>query len=172
MRARNIISQHTRRWQIALIVFGAFMGLLLTWLPLQLYFDVSKALSSQYELLSNNYFIISKPVTIFNTLGLPTTGFNEKETDELKQQEFVSQAGAFTVNRFRASVTAGVPQTDLSLYTEMFFESVPDKFIDRLPSEWYWNKNANQVPVIVPTDYLNLYNFGFAAGQGLKEMSR
>jgi hypothetical protein len=167
----NIVSRHSSRWQIILIVAGAFMGLLLTWLPLQLYFDINNTLSEQKDLLSNNYFIINKAVSIFNTMGIPVRGFNTDEIAELRKQPYVSQVGAFTVNRFKANVSAGVPNTDMRFSTEVFFESVPDAFIDELPSEWYWKEGSPQVPVIVPSDYLNLYNFGFASGQGLPQIS-
>ncbi len=156
---------------MGLIVAGAFMGLLLTWLPLQLYFDISGTLSRQKDLLGNNYFIINKPVSVFNTLGLPTPRFNANEINDMGKQPFISRAAFFTVNRFKATVSAGIPNTDIHLLTDIFFEAVPDGFIDELPPGFRWRKDDAEVPVIVPADYFNLYNFGFAAGQGLPPIS-
>ena len=58
-----------------------------------------------------------------------------------------------------------------SLATYLFFESVPDEFFDKLPSQWYFNPEDKFVPIILSRDYLTLYNFGFAMPQGLPQVS-
>ena len=45
---------------------------------------------------------------------------------------------------------------------DVFFESVPDAFIDVDLKEWKWDQNASYVPLIIPKFYLDLWNFGFA----------
>jgi hypothetical protein len=61
----------------------------------------------------------------------------------------------------------GIP----GMYTELFFESVPDAFIDVDQSAWKWQEGDSLVPIVVPRDYIKLYNFGFAPAQGLPPMT-
>jgi hypothetical protein len=55
--------------------------------------------------------------------------------------------------------------------TDMFFESVPDDFLDVSAEQWEYDPDSHLVPIILPRTYLNLYNFGFASSQGLPTFS-
>ena len=55
--------------------------------------------------------------------------------------------------------------------TMLFFESIPTEFIDVADSDWKFDPAKPEVPVIMSRDYLSLYNFGFAASQGLPQIS-
>ena len=61
--------------------------------------------------------------------------------------------------------------TGLYFSTEMFFEAVPDQYIDVDSDKWYFNPDNTEIPIIIPRNYLNLYNFGFAQSQGLPKLS-
>lgn len=41
-----------------------------------------------------------------------------------------------------------------------------------MPEAWKWDSTQNFIPIIIPEDYLNLYNFGFAESQGLPVFSK
>ena len=53
----------------------------------------------------------------------------------------------------------------------LFFESIPTEFIDVADSEWKFDPEKPEIPIIMSRDYLSLYNFGFAASQGLPQVS-
>lgn len=53
----------------------------------------------------------------------------------------------------------------------MFFESIPDSYVDAASSQWGWREGVDEIPVIISKDYLSLYNFGFANSAGLPQMS-
>ena len=55
--------------------------------------------------------------------------------------------------------------------TMLFFESVPDRFVDGVASGWRFDERTGEVPIIISKDYLALYNFGFAGSAGLPQMS-
>ena len=55
--------------------------------------------------------------------------------------------------------------------TEMFFESVPDKFIDVKSNKWVYTQGDSRIPIILPRNYLDLYNFGFAQSKNLPKLS-
>ena len=45
---------------------------------------------------------------------------------------------------------------------DIFFESIPDRFIDEKSAFWEWEENQSFVPIMVPKFYLDLWNFGLA----------
>ncbi|MDE7096325.1 MAG: ABC transporter permease, partial [Muribaculaceae bacterium] len=55
--------------------------------------------------------------------------------------------------------------------TALFFESVPDAFVDIPGADWQFGPAQDIVPVMIPKDYLALYNFGFAGSVGLPQLS-
>ena len=55
--------------------------------------------------------------------------------------------------------------------TMMFFESVPDMFIDVKTDKWHFSPDSNEIPIIIPRNYLNLYNFGFSHTQNLPQIT-
>jgi hypothetical protein len=65
----------------------------------------------------------------------------------------------------------GSKKLGVEFSTEMFFEAVPDDFIDVDLSRWQWHEGDDEVPIILPRNYLDLYNFGFASSQGLPALS-
>jgi len=54
----------------------------------------------------------------------------------------------------------------------MFFESVPDEFIDVKSKEWKWETGSTTIPLIIPNQFLDLYNFGFAPSQNLMQLTQ
>ena len=65
---------------------------------------------------------------------------------------------------------AGIGKTSFTR-TYLFFESVPDRFLDVRSDEWGFEEGSEFVPIILPRNYLNLYNFGFASTRGLPQVS-
>ena len=55
--------------------------------------------------------------------------------------------------------------------TQMFFESVPDAYIDVKSADWRFDERSDFLPIILPRNYLNLYNFGFAQSRNLPQLS-
>ncbi|MDE6836105.1 MAG: ABC transporter permease, partial [Muribaculaceae bacterium] len=55
--------------------------------------------------------------------------------------------------------------------TAMFFEAIPDRYVDVPKSQWSWSEGSDVVPLIISKDYLTLYNFGFASAAGLPQLS-
>lgn len=167
---RRLFTGNIAPWQRILIAFGAFAGLLLLWVPMQLYADLSGSLSVKNEMFSDHFLVLNKEVTFMKALGAAPDVFTEQEVNDLAQVPGVQAVGAFASNSFRAMASADYNGASM-FRTELFFESVPDRFLDQKPKGWNWEPEDEDVPVILPADYLALYNFGFAPGQGLPQIS-
>ena len=75
------------------------------------------------------------------------------------------RTGGFTRNKFPLTLyiwPMGKVGLGAAAKTDLFFESIPDEFLDFVPEEWEWDENSSTVPIIVPKFYLDLWNFGLA----------
>ncbi len=93
-----------------------------------------------------------------------------EEIENLKKQPFIEKVGLLTASRFK--VSAQSPSERFPFYTDMFFESVPDEFIDVKSNDWKWETGSTTIPLIIPNQFLDLYNFGFAPSQNLMQLTQ
>jgi len=156
-------------------LLGAFLGTLAGFVLLlagiQFYMDIKSVLSENRDLLDPEYIVINKKVNIGNTLGLSGGGFTEEEIAEIEAQPFADQVAAFNSNEFPVQAYTEGDQVP-NFITDLFFEAIPDEYIDVKSEDWQWDPEEGTIPVIIPQDYLNLYNFGFAPSQGLPQIPK
>ena len=77
--------------------------------------------------------------------------------------------GQFSSNDY--SLEATIRVSGQGMRTMMFFESLPDEYLDVNDRQWKFDPDNPKIPVIISRDYLTLYNFGFAPSQGLPQAS-
>jgi hypothetical protein len=150
---------------------GTLAGFVLLLSGIQFYMDIKKVLSENRDLLDPEYIVINKKVNIGQTLGLSKSGFTIEEIEDISAQSFADEVAPFVSNEFPIS---GYTENERfpDFYTELFFEAVPDAYIDVKTEDWKWDPEEGTIPVIIPQDYLNLYNFGFAPSQGLPQIPK
>jgi len=162
---RKLLWQSDNRWQLIGAGIGTAIGLVLVLGAVQLYIDVHHLLR-QDSGADPRYVQINKRVGLLNTLSGPST-FSEKEIEEILDKPFVQSVGVLTANDFHVSAAS----PNLGFYTELFFESVPDPFLDVREPRFRWEEGDRELPILLSRDYLALYNFGFAPGQGLPQLT-
>jgi len=150
---------------------GTLAGFVLLLAGIQFYMDIKSVLSQNRDLMDPEYIVINKKVNIGQTLGLARVGFTEEEIEEIASQPFADQVAPFLSNQFPVS---GYTENERfpDFYTDLFFEAIPDEYIDVKSEDWKWDPNLKTIPIIIPQDYLNLYNFGFAPSQGLPQIPK
>lgn len=156
-------------FQLVLTMIALVIGVSLMAVTINLYLNFKELLSDN-DAFSNNYLVINKSVGYFNTFGLSSTTFSERELKKIKAKEMVKDAEGFTANQFDVIIKKGEP---FNLYLEMFFESVPKKFIDKVPSTWTWKEGDQVVPIIMSNEFYNLFSFGYTpTKQGLPQLPK
>jgi len=167
----GILWKDNSRAHLLWAFLGTLAGFVLLMSGIQFYIDIKSVLSQNRDLLDPEYIIINKKVGIGQTLGMVDAGFTEEEIEELADQPFADRVATFISNEFPVS---GYTENERfpDFYTELFFESVPDEYIDIKTEEWRWDPEEGTIPIIIPQDYLNLYNFGFAQSQGLPQIPK
>lgn len=160
-----VIFSGESRWQIAVALFGGVIGLVLMMSAVELWFDL-RALNEGSS-GEERFVMVNKQVSLLNTFGV-ASGFNEDELEDIIGQPFVENVSPLTSNQFR--VTAYSPQLGFS--TELFFESLPARYLDlKDPMGFSWREGDARLPIVLSRDYLALYNFGFAPAQGLPQFT-
>lgn len=156
--------------QIAGYAATLLVGAAIVMLACQLYSDIRPLLTQQTDVFRGHAITLSKNVGALQSLNKRGIYFTDKEIAELESQSFVKQVARFTSSAFhsKASINFG----GQGLYTDLFFEGVPDRYIDVQSDQWHWDSTGNFIPVIIPEDYLSLYNFGFAESQALPVISK
>ena len=148
------------------------IGVLIILTTSQLYFDMQPMLQQNSEVFKSNYAIISKNVTVFKTADKGKLYFSSEELQDLRDQPFVKDVAPFKTATFKIRAFGELAETMPVFYADLFFESIPNKYLNITAKEWQWDSTLNFIPIVIPEDYLNLYNFGFAESQGLPVLSK
>ena len=117
--------------------------------------------------MKSDFLIINKKVGMGNALSGHSHVFSGAEMGELENQLFVEKTGKFTRAQYQIQASLGMNGQSM-MSTELFFESVPDEFVDVSTKDWqYVPGESKTVPIILPRSYVNMYNFGFARSHHL-----
>lgn len=166
----KLLRRHISIGQLAGFFAANLVGMVIILCGIQVYLDIEPTLSGKDGLIGNDYIIVSKPVKQLGSLmGNNTARFSAEEIGDMAAQPFAESVGEFKSSQY--GVYARLNTGSKSVSTEMFFESVPDQYIDVDTDQWAFDPESQTIPIIVPRNYLNLYNFGFAQAQGLPQLS-
>ena len=167
----KLLRRHISLPQFAGFFFANLLGMIIVLLSLQFYRDVKPVFSEEDGFIRPDFLILSKRISALNSIGLGSVNtFSQKEMDELRAQPFCKRVGAFTASQYKVACSMGISGV-AQFGTEMFFESVPDAFVDVDLKKWHFSEGDDVVPIILPRTYLAIYNFGFAQSQNLPKIS-
>ncbi|MCD8102526.1 MAG: ABC transporter permease [Alistipes sp.] len=165
----KVLNSNKGLWRFAGFTIANIAGLAVILGAFQIYRDASPLLDSPDSFMRNDYVILSKKVTSLQSVGVGSSDFRPAEISDIASQPFVVRTGVFTPATYHidASVSAG----GMGMSSFLFFEAVPDAFIDVRSDIWRLDTAAKVIPIIIPRNYLNLYNYGFSRSQGLPQVS-
>ena len=165
----KLLRCHLSPAQLVGFALAGVVGMTILLTSWQAYRDIRPLLTAPDAIVRGDFLVLSKRVGALQTLGLGSTDFAPAEIADLEAQPFVRAVGAFTPADYRIAGSVGAGSMRFSTY--LFFESVPDRFLDIRPGEWHYEAGSREVPIIIPRNYVNLYNYGFARSQGLPQLS-
>ncbi len=117
-----------------------------------------------------DYVMVSKHIGMGTTISGANTDFSKNEIDDVASQPFVRKVCGFTSTNYKVDAHMGISGQPV-LSSELFFESVPDDFVEIDKNLWGWKEGQKEVPVIVPRTYINMYNFGYAQSHNAPKIS-
>lgn len=162
----KLLRKHISLFELAIFFVANLIGMTVILGGIQLYSDVKPVMSGESRLIGSDYLVVTRPV---ERVGSGGKRFSADDIAELSAQEFVTEVGAFTSSQYE--VYGSILFGGRKLSTMLFFESVPDDFLDIQPKEWRYIAGDDMIPIILPRNYLNLYNFGFSSTQQLPQIT-
>lgn len=166
----KLLRRHISAPQFVGFFFANLFGMFIVLLGFQFYRDVLPVFTQGDSFMSADYLIMSKRITTGATLSGRSGAFAPTEVAEMGAQPFARKVGAFTSTEYKVNARMGVNGVPV-LSSELFFESVPDGFVDAPLDQWHWTEGSREVPIILPRTYINMYNFGFAQSHSLPKIS-
>ncbi|MDE6248006.1 MAG: ABC transporter permease [Muribaculaceae bacterium] len=180
----RLLRKNTSPARIAGFMVSNLIGLTIMAVGLQFYLDAYPIWDEEDSFLKSEYIAINKVIDASSTLGDKSPDFTPEEIADLQAQPWAERVGAFTRADFKVYGSLALTSPSDSntgdtvnhsenrrLSTAMFFEAVPDEFIDVKDNGFRWTPDSEEIPIIISKDYLALYNFGFAGAAGLPRMS-
>ena len=167
----KLLRQHISIGQLAGFFLANLFGMIIVLLSVQFYTDIIPVFTEGDTFMKKDYIIATKKISAIGSFAGKSNTFSDEDLKSLKEQSFTKNVGAFTPSQFKVSAGFGMQEAGIHLSTEMFFESVPDQFVDVSLDKWHFNKESRNIPIILPRNYLNLYNFGFAQSRSLPKLS-
>ena len=162
----RLLRKHISVFELAVFFIANLIGMVVILAGIQIYSDIKPMLSGDKSLIGNEYVVISKEIDSTGFYSNNTIG--EEEIEEVRNQEFIENVGEFSSAQYKIYGSASLMGQSFS--TLLFFESIPDEFLDIENEEWKFEiptdtmiESGNVViPIVIPRNYLNLYNFGFS----------
>ena len=165
----KLLRHHISVAQLAGFFLANLCGMVIVLLGIQFYNDVLPVFIQSDSFLKKDYIVVSKKVSTLGSFLGRSNQFSNGDIEEVKEQPFTESVGPFTSSHFQVSAGLGIEGIQMS--TAMFFESVPDEFVDIETDKWRFTPGDGTIPIIIPRNYLNLYNFGFAQSRSLPQIS-
>lgn len=164
---KKLIKTSAGKWRTLMATIGLTVAMLLILAAMQLQVNFNDLLygKSNQDSIAN-FLVVNKKITEA-TLG--QSQLSTQEIEDLKQQPFIQAVGKITPSQFKITASGG---NILPFSSELFFESVPDEFLDIKNPQWQWKDDAQFIPVVIPNMFLDLYNFGFASSQQTPQLTQ
>jgi hypothetical protein len=166
----KLLRQHISKGQLIGFAIANLIGLTIVLLAVQFYRDVRPVFNDEESFIRKDYLLITRAVTGAGAMMGNNSEFSDADISDLEGQPWCRQVGRFLNSDFAIDARLGVGSGH-AMHSQFFFEAIPDEFIDIDPDQWGFNASKPEVPVIISRDYLSLYNFGFAATQGMPKIS-
>lgn len=165
----RLLRKNTSPARIAGFVLSNIIGLAIIIGGVQFYEDAAPIWEEEDSFITTDYLVVNKKVGSTGLFGDSSAGFSSDEIADIRKQPWVREVGAFSSTDYK--VWASVNSGGKGMSTMMFFESIPDRFVDVSDSRWQYTPGQRDVPVIISKDYLTLYNFGFASSAGMPKLT-
>lgn len=174
----KLLRKHISKAQLVGFAIANMVGLTIVLLGLQFWQDVRPVFEDEDSFIRKDYLVVTKNIGSMSMVksmlaGTDANAFSEDEIADIEKQPWMRKVGRFTTTNYKAMGNISIGGRSLNLRTFIFFESVPDEFIDTKNIKWDFSPDVPRpvVPILLSKDYLSLYNFGFAASQGMPQLS-
>ena len=126
----KLLRQHISIGQLAGFFLANLFGMMIVLLSVQFYKDIIPIFTEGDSFMKKDFIIATKKISTLGSFAGKNNTFSAEDIADLKKQSFTKTIGAFTPSQFKVSAGLGMQEAGIHLSTDMFFESVPDEFVD------------------------------------------
>ena len=166
----KLLRKNVSPMQLGGSAIANLIGLIIVGIALQFYLDLRPIFNDEESFVKSDYLVVTRKVTGMDAL-MGGSEISEAEVADIEAQPWVRRVGRFTASDYEVRAAVALGSSGAAMTTQLFFESIPAEFLDVNSAEWRFDERNPVIPVIVSKDYLSLYNFGFAAAQGMPKIS-
>ena len=166
----KLLRKNVSSMQLGGSAIANLIGLIIVGIALQFYLDLRPIFNDEESFVKSDYLVVTRKVTGMDAL-MGGSEISEAEVADIESQPWVRRVGRFTASDYEVRAAVALGSSGAAMTTQLFFESIPAEFLDVNSAEWHFDERNPVIPVIVSKDYLSLYNFGFAAAQGMPKIS-
>lgn len=163
----KILRNEQGRFRAWMGTLGLGIACLLVLAAIQLQLNFNNLLEGKENRDTHAQFLVINRQ--LNSNNINEAGIRDDEINALKKLPQVAAVGVVQPGYFKAAISSNSDR--FPFYTEVSFESVPNDFLDQIPEKWNWQETDEYVPVIIPSMYLDVYNFQFALAQQLPQLT-
>ena len=164
----KLLFNNRDKWQFRIAILGSLLGSVFLLLSLHYLIRINQFGKGE-EILGPNTLIVQKRVSNSSSLKLTKTDFELDEINRIKDQEFILDAQAIKSNTFDVSFETSDPLVP-RFRSDVFVQTVDEKFIDIESDKWNWKQGDSFVPIIMPRDFLIMLNT-FMSASGIPQVS-
>ncbi len=167
---RQIIWKGQGRRSFVFAGIGFLLGLSFVLLAVQLYNRVYADIRADLESGElSRYLVLHKRIGNAQVMGKASANFSDREVAEFGEQPFILDLAPFRGNSFAAALTMEQFQ-DMQILLPA--ETVDNRFLDTIPDGWTWKPGDDRIPVIISSEFLNLYNAVLAPSMNYPRFTR
>jgi hypothetical protein len=164
----KLLFRNQDRAQLLIAIVGAFLGI--TFLITSIHYIIKvNEFGKGTEILGPNTLIVQKKVTNSSTLNIAKTDFSLSEIAKMKSESFVVDVQPVISNNFDVSFETSDPMVPY-FRTDVFIQTVDQKFLDVKTNDWNWKEGDAYVPIIMPREFLVMLNT-FMSASGIPQIS-
>jgi hypothetical protein len=164
----HLLQTGSNAWSRRFSYIGLGIGILLLLASLQMFINLQQLIrTGSIRKEGFDYISITRSVTNENMGQKEKHLFTRAMVDSIRQLPFISDAAPLEANLFQVELSAG---GILPFSTNLFVESIEDRFLDTLPPGFSWQPGQALVPIIVSSDFLEIFNV-FGPSYGLPQVS-
>lgn len=131
----KLLRKHISKAQLIGFAIANMVGLTIVLLGLQFWQDVRPVFEDEDSFIRKDYLVVTKSIGTASMVksmlgGTDANAFSESEIADLERQPWMRKVGRFSTTNYKVMGNLGISGRSVSLHTYIFFESVPDEFID------------------------------------------
>ena len=164
----KLLFQGQNKKQLLIASLGVFLGILFLLISIHYWVKIQE-IGKEGEVLGTNTLIVQKKVSNSSSLKLSKTDFSLNEILKIKSESFIKNVAPIKSNNFNVSFQTSDPLVPY-FRSDIFIQALDKEFLDIKIKNWTWDSEIDEVPMIMPREFLVMLNT-FMSAKGIPQVS-